>query len=114
MKLLCRYAGGLAFLVAALALLIACEEAPGSQPEPKQIGNIAFQQGEKVRTIPLSDKFNGADLTYSATTSDRSVATVTVDNNANSLTVTAVGPGQATITVTATATAQGSTPHLAY
>ena len=100
MRLLCRYAGGLACLVTALAL-VACGGGPGSQPEPKQIGNIAFEQGEKVRTIPLSDKFNGSDLTYSATTSNRSVATVTVDNTADTLTVTAVGAGTATITVTA-------------
>ena len=100
MRLLCRYAGGLACLVTALAL-VACGGGPGSQPEPKEIGNIAFQQGEKVRTIPLSDKFNGADLTYSATTSNRSVATTTVDNDANTLTVTAVGAGTANITVTA-------------
>ena len=100
MRLLCRYAGGLACLVTALAL-VACGGGPGSQPEPNQIGNIAFQQGETVRTIPLSDKFNGSDLTYSATTSNRSVATVTVDNDADTLTVTAVGAGTATITVTA-------------
>ena len=100
MRLLRRYAGGLACLVTALAL-VACGGGPGSSPEPKQIGNIAFQQGEKVRTIPLSDKFNGANLTYSATTSSSSVATVTVDQVADTLTVTAVGPGTATITVTA-------------
>ena len=100
MRLLCRYAGGLACLVTVLAL-VACGGGPGSPPEPKQIGNIAFQQGEKVRTIPLSDKFSGSDLTYSATTSNRSVATATVDNDADTLTVTAVGAGTATITVTA-------------
>ena len=100
MRLLCRYAGGLACLVTVLAL-VACGGGPGSQPEPKQIGDIAFQQGEKVRTIPLSDKFNGTDLTYSATTSARSVATVTVDNDKDTLTVTVVGTGTATITVTA-------------
>ena len=64
-------------------------------------GDIAFQQGEKVRTIPLSDKFSGSDLTYSATTSNSSVVTVTVDNAADTLTVTVVGAGTATITVTA-------------
>ena len=100
MRLLCRYAGGLACLVTALAL-VACGGGPGSQPEPKQIGNIAFEQGEKVRTIPLSDKFNGANLTYSVTTSNRSVATATVDNDADTLTVTVVGAGTAAITVTA-------------
>ena len=100
MRLLCRYAGGLACLVTALTL-VACGGGPGSQPEPKQIENIAFSQGEKARTISLSDKFNGSDLTYSATTSNVRVATVTVDNDADTLTVTAVGPGEAKITVTA-------------
>ena len=100
MRLLCRYAGGLACLVTALAL-VACGGGPGSQPEPKEIGSIAFRQGETIRTIPLSDKFTGADLTYSATTSNRSVATATVDNDADTLTVTAVGAGTANITVTA-------------
>ena len=100
MRLLCRYAGGLACLVTALAL-VACGGGPGSQPEPKQIEKIEFSQEEKARTISLSDKFSGSDLTYSATTSDRSVATATVDNDADTLTVTAVGPGTAIITVTA-------------
>ena len=100
MRLLCRYAGGLACLVTALAL-VACGGGPGSQPEPKPIENIAFSQGEKARTISLSDKFNGSDLTYSATTSNVRVATVTVDNDADTLTVTAVAAGTATITVTA-------------
>ena len=99
-RLLFRYAGGLACLVTALAL-VGCGGGPGAQPEPKEIGNIAFRQGEQVRTIPLSDKFSGSDLTYSATTSNRSVATVTVDNEVDTLTVRAVGPGTATITVTA-------------
>ena len=99
-RLLCRFAGGLACLVTALAL-VGCGGGPGAQPEPKEIGNIAFQQGEQVRTIPLSDKFNGADLTYSATSDKPAVATVTVDNDADTLTVTAVGPGTATITVNA-------------
>ena len=100
MSLLCRYAGGLACLVTVLAL-VGCGGGPGSQPEPKPIENIAFSQGEKVRTISLSDKFNGTDLTYSATTSNRSVATVTVDNDKDTLTVTVVGTGTAAITVTA-------------
>ena len=102
MRLLCRYAGGLACLVTALAL-VACGGGPGSEPgpEPKQIGNMAFQQGQKARTISLSDKFTGPNLTYSVTTSNRSVATATVDNDADTLTVTAVGAGTATITVTA-------------
>ena len=100
MRLLWRYAVGLACLVTALAL-VACGGGPGSQPEPKQIEKIEFSQEDKARTISLSDKFSGADLTYSATTSDVRVATVTVDNDADTLTVTAVGPGEAKITVTA-------------
>ena len=98
MRLLFRYAGGLACLVTALAL-VGCGGGPGSQPEPNQIENQAFRQGEQIRTIPLSDKFSGSDLTYSATTSNARVATVAVDNA--TLTLTAVGPGTATITVTA-------------
>ena len=77
-------------------------------PDPKEIQDFTFGQDETVRRIPLGDKFSGANLTYSATTSDRSVATATVDNAADTVTVTAVGPGTATITVTATA--QGSAP----
>ena len=77
-------------------------------PDPKEIQDFTFGQDETVRRIPLGDKFSGANLTYSATTSDRSVATATVDNAADTVTVTAVGPGTATITVTATA--QGSDP----
>ena len=102
MSRLCRYAGGLACLVTVLALA-ACGAGPGSttQADAKVIGNIAFQQGETIRKIPLVDKFTGADLTYSATMSNRSVATATVDNDADTLTVTAVGAGTANITVTA-------------
>ena len=99
-RLLFRYAGGLACLVTALAL-VGCGAGPGSQPEPNQIENQAFGQGEQIRTIPLSDKFSGSDLTYSATTSNARVATVAVDNDKDTLTLTAVGPGTATITVTA-------------
>ena len=102
MSRLCRYAGGLACLVTVLALA-ACEAGPGSTPQAdaKVIGNIAFQQGETLRRIPLGDKFTGKDLTYSATSDKPSVATATVDNDADTLTVTAVGAGTATITVTA-------------
>ena len=99
MRLLCRYAGGLACLVTALAL-VACGGGPGSQPEPKQIKDSTLEVGKSL-DIPLGDKFSGADLTYSATTSDVRVATVTVDNDADTLTVTAVAAGTATITVTA-------------
>ena len=102
MSRLCRYAGGLACLVTVLALA-ACGAGPGSttQADAKVIGNIAFQQGETIRRIPLVDKFTGKDLTYTATSDKPSVATATVDNDADILTVTAVGAGTATITVTA-------------
>ena len=72
-----------------------------TQADAKVIGNIAFQQGETIRRIPLVDKFTGKDLTYTATSDKPSVATATVDNDADILTVTAVGAGTATITVTA-------------
>ena len=98
MRLLCRYAGGLACLVTALAL-VACGGGPGSQPEPKQIDDSTLEIGKSLE-ISLGDKFSGSDLTFSAATSNRSVATVTVDDN-DTLTVTAVGPGEAKITVTA-------------
>ena len=102
MSRLCRYAGGLACLVTVLALA-ACGAGLGSttQADAKVIGNIAFQQGETIRRIPLVDKFTGKDLTYTATSDKPSVATATVDNDADILTVTAVGAGTATITVTA-------------
>ena len=102
MSRLCRYVGGLACLVTVLALA-ACGAGLGSttQADAKVIGNIAFQQGETIRRIPLVDKFTGKDLTYTATSDKPSVATATVDNDADILTVTAVGAGTATITVTA-------------
>ena len=76
MSRLCRYAGGLACLVTVLAL-VACGAGPGSttQADAKVIGNIAFQQGETIRRIPLVDKFTGKDLTYTATSDKPSVAT---------------------------------------
>ena len=102
MSRLYRYAGGLACLVTVLALA-ACGAGPGSttQADAKVIGNIAFQQGETTRRIPLVDKFTGKDLTYTATSNKPTVATATVDDDADTLTVTAVGAGTATITVTA-------------
>ena len=77
MSRLCRYAGGLACLVTVLALA-ACGAGPGSttQADAKVIGNIAFQQGETIRRIPLVDKFTGKDLAYSATSDKPAVTTV--------------------------------------
>ena len=99
MRLLCRYAGGLACLVTALAL-VACGGGPGSQPEPKQIEDSTLEVGKSL-DIPLGDKFSGEDLTYDAKSNRPAVATVKVDNDKDTLTVTAVGPGKATITVIA-------------
>ena len=68
------------------------------------IADIPSLARDTSRTIPLGDKFSGENLTYTASSSDESVALVSV--NQAILTVRAVGPGTATITVTATA--QGS------
>ena len=75
-------------------------------PDTMEIQDFTFGQEQTPRTIPLGDKFSGANLTYRAESSNERVATVAVA--AATLTVTAVGPGTATITVTATA--QGSEP----
>ena len=102
MRLLCRYAGGLACLVTALAL-VACGAGPGSTKAQDPVGfkNIEVRQGS-TSEISLVNTFSGSELTYKATSDKPSVATVTVDNEKDTLTVTAVGPGTATIEVTAT------------
>ena len=107
MSLLCRQAWGrlacLAILAAIAGVLAACGAGPGAkQSEPVKIQEVVF---EKVGTddvkIPLGDKFSGSELTYTATSSDKAVATVAIDNDDDILTVTAIGAGEATITVTA-------------
>ena len=103
MRLLCRYAGGLACLVTALAL-VACGAGPGSTKEktdPIGFKDIGELQEGSTKEISLVNTFSGSDLTYTAKSDKPAVATVTVDNDADTLTVTAVGPGMATITVTA-------------
>ena len=102
MRLLCRYVGGLACLVAVLAL-VACGAGPGSTKTQDPVGfkNIEVRQGS-TSEISLVNTFSGSELTYKATSDKPSVATVTVDNEKDTLTVTAVGPGTATIKVTAT------------
>ena len=73
-------------------------------PEPTdlvEIQDFTFGQEQPPHTIRLGDKFSGEDLTYTAASNNRSVATVAVDSDADTLTVTAVGPGTAIITVTA-------------
>ena len=101
MSRLCRYACGLACLVAVLAL-VACGAGPGStkQADPKAIGNKTLEVGKSLE-IPLGDKFIGADLTYKAESDKPTVATAVVDNNEDILTITAISAGKATITVTA-------------
>ena len=105
MSLLSRQARGrlacLAILVAITMALVACGDGPGAkaQPEPVKILPVSFDEGEIIRRIPLVDKFSGEKLTYTAKSSNTSVATVAVDQDV--LTVTAVGAGSATITVTA-------------
>ena len=57
-----------------------------------------------TRTVVMSDVFRDADgdgLTVTATSSDETVATVTVSSDGSTLTLTGVSEGTATITVTA-------------
>ena len=84
--------------------LVACGGGPGAkaQPDPVKIEAVTFEEGgETIRKIPLGDKFSGSELTYTAESSNKAMATVMVDNEEDILTVTAVGAGEATITVTA-------------
>ena len=94
----------LAILAAIAGVLAACGAGPGAkaQPDPVKIKDVVF---EKIRAddvkITLGDKFSGSELTYTATSNDKAVATVAIDNDDDILTVTANGAGEATITVTA-------------
>ena len=107
MSLFCRQACGrlafLAILAGIVLSLVACEAGPGTsaQPDPVKIKAVTFEKVGTAREIPLGDKFSGEELTYTATSSNKAVATVEVDNDEDILTVTAVGAGEATITVTA-------------
>ena len=84
-------------------LLVGCGAGPGAkaQPDPVKIKDVVFEKVGTEREIPLGDKFSGEGLAYTATSSNKAVATVMVDNDEDILTVTAVGAGEATITVTA-------------
>ena len=107
MSLFCRQACGrlafLAILAGIVLSLVACEAGPGTsaQPDPVKIKAVTFEKVGTAREIPLGDKFSGEELTYTATSSNKAVATVEVDNDEDILAVTAVGAGEATITVTA-------------
>ena len=81
MSRLCRYVGVLAGLVTVLAL-VGCGGGPGAQPEAKRDREqsvSAGRDGLHDSLFPISS--TGRTSTYSATTSNRAVATVTVDND---------------------------------
>ena len=105
MSLLCRNAWGCLAILAVITLaLVGCGAGPGAkaQPDPVKIKDVVFEKvGADDVKIPLGDKFSGAELIYTATSSKEAVATVAVDNDKDILSVTAVGAGEATITVTA-------------
>ena len=80
---------------------------------PTTVGTIPNQTvsvTETARTVDVSSYFSDADgnhsLTYSAASSDTSIATASVSGS--TLTITAVAAGSATITVTATDTADAT------
>ena len=79
-------------------------------PEPRgSLGDKTIKVGgpDYVRNVsPVFYHTSGDTLTYSATSSDTSIATANMSGSA--LTVTAVGAGSATITITATDTANAT------
>ena len=84
---------------------------PNSAPTP--VGTIPNQTvpvGGTAGTVDVNDYFSDADgnhsLTYSAASSDTSIATASVSGS--TVTITAVAAGSATITVTATDTADAT------
>ena len=84
---------------------------PNSAPTPVgTIPNQTVSVTETARTVDVSSYFSDADgnhsLTYSAASSDTSIATV--GTSGSTLTITAVAAGSATITVTATDTADAT------
>ena len=100
MRLLCRYAGGLACLVAVIAL-VGCGQATGRKAvDLKPIPDVKSLKIGSTHTVSLVGTFSGEKLTYSTKSSNEAVATAKVDGV--HLTVTGVGSGTATITVTAT------------
>ena len=95
----------LAVLSVIAMALVGCGAGPGAKAQPDdpvKIKDVVFEKvGADDVKIPLGDKFSGEGLTYTATSSNKAMATVMVDNEEDILTVTAVGAGEATITVTA-------------
>ena len=93
----------LAVLSVIAMALVGCGAGPGAkaQPDPVKIKDVVFEKviGADDIKIPLGDKFSGEGLTYTATSSNKAVATATVDGK--TLTITAKGAGKAEITVTA-------------
>lgn len=91
--------------------------APTTQPNraPQAVGSIddvmfTLGEGSQSMTIDALGNFSDPDsdkLTFSAFSSDTSVATVMADANAGAITVTAVGVGTATITVRASDATHG-------
>ena len=84
---------------------------PNSAPTPVgTIPNQTVSVTETARTVDVSSYFSDADgnhsLTYSAASSDTSIATV--GTSGSTVTITAVAAGSATITVTATDTADAT------
>ena len=98
-----RWFGAGAIVLVALAL-VAC---PSMVPKATgQIGDITFEHdATAAKTVTDLGRFFNEDqnATYSATSSDKAVATATVADGTSTLTVTPVGAGTATVTVTATA-----------
>ena len=100
--------------LASLAITFEGRRASESRPQANRapttsgtIDDVTFTLGEgsQSMTIDVLGRFSDADndaLTFSAFSSDTSVATVTVDANAGAITVAAVSVGEATITVRAT------------
>ena len=100
MRLLCRYAGGLACLVAVIAL-VGCGQATGQKAiDLKPIPDVKSLKIGSTHTVSLVGTFSGEKLTYTTESSNEAVATAKVDGV--HLTVTGVGAGTAIITVTAT------------
>ena len=85
--------------IAVAGAMVACKGAvaPKVPPTPnKDLGDIVFTVGDGAKTISLTGTFNNAtNPTYSATSSNKSVATVSVPKAKAVLTVT---PGVAGIT----------------
>ena len=82
-----------------VALVAACED-PQSPAMCGAIPQVTVNAGETSTVTACFNDPNGDMLTYSATSSNPSVATVS--NSGATITITAVAPGNASVTVTAT------------